>query len=595
MPSQTTTGPERVRTQLQKVLSSRGFARNGRLSGFLQFVVEQELSGRGDELKESIIGVEFFGRSPDYDVRQDSVVRNEAGKLRARLAEYYVAEGAEDALVIEMPKGGYKPFFRQIEKGTIPIPVSRPRRSPRSVGIWLAVALAGCGIVSVLLWERIHPRDAPISIAVLPLINLDRNPDHDYFADGLTGEIIRNLSIIEGLAVRSQTSSFAFKGKPQNMHDVGKELHAEYVLEGSVLLSGQMLRIDAQLVRVSDDFALWSGKYDREVTDVFAIQEEISRGIVNGLRLKLGGGRRRYETSVEAYDLYLRARAFEDQTALSGLAKSVPFFEQTIVKDPSFAPAYAGLAVADAGMSGFDRFGENERSEMLSKMRTAAERAINLDPLSAEAHDALGIMHAMDAQWAQSEKSFMRSLQLNPNSSVARDDLILYLLLPLGRIEEAIAQVRMSEKTDPLSPAVQKIFRLLLFSVGRPADAIAHCPQPCAEGLIFQGRAPEAIPILEEKFHDRLSASGSGMLGRAYALAGQRDKAEKMAVIQWRPIEQAGIFAALGDKNRAFEALERAVPLGPVRLGRDLTYAEFAAVRGDPRMKALRKKIGLPE
>ena len=237
MPPEKACSPESVRTQLEKVLSSAGFARNERLSGFLRFVVEQELSGRGDELKESVIGVEYFGRPPDYDVRQDSVVRNEAGKLRSRLAEYYVAEGAADGLIIELPKGGYKPAFRHIEKATAPVP--GPAASRRRVWIWLAVALAGCAIVlAVLWWQGIQHRNAPIPIAVLPLINLDRNPDHDYFADGLTGEIIRNLSIIDGLAVRSQTSSFAFKGKPQNVRDVGKQLDAEYILEGSVLLLG---------------------------------------------------------------------------------------------------------------------------------------------------------------------------------------------------------------------------------------------------------------------------------------------------------------------------------------------------------------------
>src|SRR5260370_15060750 len=122
MPPQETCSPELVRSQLEKVLSSAGFARNDRLSGFLRFVVEQELSGRGDELKESIIGVEVFGRRPDYDVRQDSVVRNEAGKLRARLAEYYVAEGAADALIIELPKGGDKPLVPQLEKATASVP-----------------------------------------------------------------------------------------------------------------------------------------------------------------------------------------------------------------------------------------------------------------------------------------------------------------------------------------------------------------------------------------------------------------------------------------------------------------------------------------
>ena len=203
---------------------------------------------------------------------------------------------------------------------------------------------------------------APIPIAVLPLINLDRNPDHDYFADGLTGEIIRNLSIIDGLAVRSQTSSFAFKGKPQNVHDVGKQLDAEYILEGSVLLSGQQLRINAQLVRVRDDFPLWAGKYDRELTDVFAIQDEISRGIVNGLRLKLGHGRRRYETSAEAYDLYLRARALQIQHGQRGFDESIGPLEEAIAKDPSFAPAYAGLASGLRGQVGSVQAGYPGRS-----------------------------------------------------------------------------------------------------------------------------------------------------------------------------------------------------------------------------------------
>src|SRR5205085_10370550 len=132
---------------------------------------------------------------------------------------------------------------------------------------------------------------AAMPISVLPLVNLSQDPGNDYFADGLTDEIIRNLSIIEGLAVRSQTSSFAFKGKPHNVREAGKQLAADYILEGSVLRAGQQLRINAQLIRVRDDFPLWSHRFDLELTDVFAIQDEISRGIVNQLRLKLGAGR----------------------------------------------------------------------------------------------------------------------------------------------------------------------------------------------------------------------------------------------------------------------------------------------------------------
>jgi TolB-like protein len=589
---------EPVRTQLQKVLSSRGFSRNDRLSGFLRFVVEQELSGRGDELKESIIGVEYFGRRPDYDVRQDSIVRNEAGKLRARLAEYYVDEGAADGLIIELPKGGYKPAFRHIEKASAPVP--GPAGSRRRVWTRLAVAVAGCAIVpAVLWWQGILHRSAPIPIAVLPLVNLDRNPDHEYFADGLTGEIIRNLSIIDGLAVRSQTSSFAFKGKPQNVHHVGKQLDAEYVLEGSVLLSGQQLRISAQLVRVRDDFPLWSGKYDRELTDIFAVQDEISRGIVNGLRLKLGQGRRRYETSAEAYDLYLRARALQIQHGQRGIDESIGLLEAAIAKDPSFAPAYAGLAATYAVRSG--EFKQDIPDEV-GKMRAAAEQAIRLDPLLAEAHDAWGILYARDARWADSEKSFRRAMELKPSNSDSQRDFALYFLWSVGRVEEALDQLRLAEKNDPLSPQLEFTLGWLLPSAGRYDEAIGYCNKLPADypgrnkclghALLGQGKTEEAIQIFI-KSDDR---SDRANLGYAYARSGRREEAEKLAIdLSPRPLQQALVFAGLGDKERTLEALDRMAVVGPVRMGSILSLPELALIRGDPRLKALRKKVGLPE
>lgn len=304
---------------------------------------------------------------------------------------------------------------------------------------------------------------------MLPLVNLSQDPSNDYFSDGLTGEIIRNISIIDGLAVRSQMSSFAFKGTPQNVRNAGKQLNVEYVLEGSVLGAGQQLRINAQLVRVRDDFPLWSGKYDREATDIFAIQDETSRGIVNSLRLKLGRGRRRYETSTEAYDLYLHGRAFEARPALSGMSEAIPLFEETIAKDSSFAPAYAGLAAAYAALSGFDRFDEAERSEQRSKMRAAAEKAMHLDPLLPEAHAALGLAYARDGQWEQSEKTFRHATELDPNSSSARKFrcLAASLLLPLNRTAEALAQVQLAAKSDPLSARVQLSLAQELFTNGR--------------------------------------------------------------------------------------------------------------------------------
>jgi TolB-like protein len=609
-----TCSSEAVRSQLEKILASEGFARNDRICSFLQFVVEQELSGGGDQLKESVIGVEVFGRRPDYDVRQDSIVRTEAGKLRARLAKYYAGEGAVGQVVIELPKGGYRPVFRNAEvmkeETAAPSWPNRPWSQLRlpwtGIRVWVVLAVGCLAIgLAALAWWRLRPNPEPITIAVLPLINISADPANDYFADGLTGEIIRNLSIIDGLAVRSQTSSFAFKGKPQNVRDAGKQLDAEYILEGSVLRSEQQLRINAQLVRARDDFSVWSGRYDRVLTDVFAIQDEISRGIVNSLRLNLTAGRRRYETSAEAYDLYLRARA------LGRPGRSIDLYEQAIAKDASFAPAFAGLAAAYVFRTGEDRIDWTgpDRAEEISRMHVVIDKAVQLDPLLAEAQDALGMVLARDAQWEKAEKSFRRALELDPNSSSTRVHFAENLLLPLGRIEEAVTQTRIAEKADPLSTTVRTMLAYALISAGRFDEASALCKKLCTGFQVsqerinlLQGRINETIPILKAQFDKRLRTDPESVrradadeLGYAYALARRRDEAEKMAALSARPIEQAAIFVALGDKDRAFEALDRAIPLGPVRIGRDLTWPEFAPLRGDPRLRTLRKKVGLPE
>jgi TolB-like protein len=579
---------EVVRKQLERVLASPGFARNERLSRFLRVVVELHLEGRDGDLKESVLGVDVFGRKPGFDPKQDSTVRSEAGRLRARLAEYYAGEGIGDPVIIELPKGGYTPAFRPISVGE--------ERSTRAMRFWVRGALAGCALAAVAAgWWWFQHKSTPVAIAVLPLTNLSLDPANDYFADGLTDEIIRNLSIIDGLAVRSQTSSFVFKGKPRNVREAGQQLQAEYILEGSVLRTGQQLRINTQLVRARDDFPLWSGRFDRELTDIVAIQDEISRGIVNSLRLKLGRGRRRYETSTEAYDLYLRARHLESQSGLAGFQGLGPdeeaLYKEAVAKDPSFAPAYAGLAAVYAFVSG----GANaDRADELGQMQQAAEKAIQLDPLLAEAHDALGTAYAHHGRWLESEKSFRRAIELDPNRSTSYVDFAMYLLLPLGRVEEAVHQLQIADKSDPLSPQVQSIFGYVLISAGRYNEADGHCQRAADRnecmGRVFygKGRLDEAIQLLS-------TVSNPRFFGYALGKAGHRKEAEKLAATVARnPFQQALIFAGLADKDRTFEALNRMTAQGAVRIGRTLTFPELSLVRGDPRVAALRKKVGLP-
>jgi serine/threonine-protein kinase len=583
---------------LERVLASPGFARNERLSRFLRFVVERHLEGKDAEIKESLLAIEVFGRPPDYDPKQDPIVRTEASRLRARLSEYYVGEGKDDPLVIELPKGGYVPAFRQGTGGHDSAPQNR--RSSRR-WLWAAAAVACIVVLLAAGWWRLRRQNEPIPIAVLPLVNLNQDPANDYFADGLTGEIIRNLSLIDGLAVRSETSSFAFKSKPQKARDAGRQLEADYLVEGSVLRSGQQLRINAQLIRASDDVPLWSGQYERELTDIFAIQDEISRGIVNSLRLKLGRGRRRYESSVEAYDLYLRARSLATGQGPKGEARSIPLYEQAITKDASFAPAYAGLAAAHLILSGNSNWNIPEE---VPRLRAAAEKAVQLDPFSAESYEALGAAEAREGQWNQAEKSFRRALEIQPGRPESHGYFATYYLLPLGRVEEAIQQLRIADKGD-----VFFTFFLAdaLADAGQDEEAAAACeklPSDSPNGRacilrerVRQGRADQVIQSYEG---DPAQSRVGTALGCAYARAGRRQEAEAVAGnTAANPGAMGGveILACLGDKERVFEALEQQVAVGPIRMGWTLLRVDRehrGLLGGDPRLTALRKKVGLP-
>jgi TolB-like protein len=445
------------------------------------------------------------------------------------------------------------------------------------------------------------PAESPV-IAVLPLKNLSTEPDSDIFADGLTGEIIRNLAVIRGLEVRSQTSSFAFRDRPRNLREVGDQLGAALVVEGSVLRSGNRLRINAQLVQVAGDVPLWADRFDREFKDIFAIQDEISRAIVNKLRLTLGRGQRRYDTNPEAYEQYLKARALLDRR--SEPWKAAALFEQVTAGDPGFAPAYAGLASANAviAMSPYRGtqgatipFGDTQRIVM-----AAAARAVELDPLLAEAHAAMGWVSARSFDWDNADRSFRRAIELDDTLSHVYVNYVESTLHPLERHADAERLLRAALGKDPLSLDVQRELARVLMYRGRYEDAIDGFERVRAadpefpihhfgRALMLAGRLPEAIALLE-------TAPGyAPWLGYAYVKAGRRAEAEKLATVHRRfPFRAANIHAALGDTDRAFEALDQMFSTEPQRLAQLLAAPEMGVLHGDPRLTALRKKLRLP-
>ncbi|HJU42890.1 MAG TPA: protein kinase [Vicinamibacterales bacterium] len=498
---------------------------------------------------------------------------------------------------------------------------------PRPGIVRLAYA-AGMAVASILVigmgwevtgrqapWSRtpsLSPIERPI-IAVLPLKNLSAQPETDYFVDGLTDEIIRNLAAIEGLDVRSRTSSFALKDKPRDLRDVGRQLGVNLVVEGSVMRSGSRLRIHAQLVQVAGDVALWAKRFDREITDVFAIQDEISRAIVNQLRLTLGAGPRRYDTNFEAYEAYLRGRYFWNQRTAEGLRKAIENFEAAVKLDPGYAPAFAGIAEAygPLGYSGYVPPGE-----ALTGMRAAVTRALKIDSDLAEAHAARGLLLAFH-EWrlADAETAFRRALVLSPSDATAHSWYAQYLVAT-GRRDEGLAESRRAIELDPLSLWINTGFGARLYWARRFDDAIAQCRKTLeldpaygaartwlALAHVQRGAHEEAVRELERDGSARArTPSALAELGYVYARAGRSNDAQKVireltersAREYVTPYALAVVHAGLGQNDRALEWLQRAGEERSPRLVFLSVEPMFDGLRGDPRFADLRRTFGLP-
>jgi len=455
------------------------------------------------------------------------------------------------------------------------------------------------------------------SIAVLPFVNSSADPENEYFSDGMTDELITALSKVEGLQVTSRTSAFALKNLREDVRTLGARLNVSTVLDGTVRKSGNRLRITVQLSSVEDGRTLWSERYDREMSDVFAIQDEIAGTIVQTLRSTLLGDLGdptpvRYTANVKAYSLYLKGRFSWNRRTQAGIKEGIRYFEQAIAEDPGYALAYSGLAdsyALDLDYRGAPVF------EGMERAKAEARKAIALDDSLAEAHTSLGwVTFIYDWDWPGADREFSSAVRLNPRYATARQ-WYSWFLAAMGRFEEALLQGRTAIELDPASVSIRRSLGWLQYYARRYDDALENLRRalalnPSSEethrllGLVYlqQGLYDEAAGSFKEALanaqQDALAFAG---LGHVAARRGRESEARAvLEELQQRartryvsPVAQAGLYVTLGDRDHAFEWLEKAYQERRGWLAYLKIEPMLDGLRGDPRFDRLLERMRL--
>jgi tetratricopeptide (TPR) repeat protein len=397
----------------------------------------------------------------------------------------------------------------------------------------------------------------------------------------------------------------------RDLADVGKRLGVNLVVQGDAQVSDSTLRVNAALVSVAGGATLWSHTVDGELRserDVVNVIEELTRRIVNELRLKLGPTQRRYDTDIATFQTYLKARALRDARGEQARA-SIALFEDVIRADPSFAPAKAALAAVYGFLASQHPGAEGSTippREAAELMEPLILSALEIDPMLAEAHGAMGYLHAMVLRWTDAETSFRRAIELEPNLTSVYGDFAVSTLLPWGRVDESVKLLEAALEVDPLSLDLRRVLAYVQLNAGLYEEArdnarsvlAVDATYPYAAGhlrwaLLFTGdpgERAEALNMLEE-----FSAGRLGVRGYIHAINGRRAEAEAIAAqFGHLPQRQAEIYGLLGDRDRALEALERLAAINPIRAATCLNLPEIG-LRGDPRVEAFRRKLRFPQ
>jgi pentatricopeptide repeat protein len=498
------------------------------------------------------------------------------------------------------------------------IPITIPARQTR---LWLALAAVVCICLTVAAWllfrHRTNPSVEPRihSLAVLPLRNLSNDPAQEYLADGITEAVIGRLANIHDLHVISHTSVLRFKNPQLSIPQIAKELGADAIVEGSVIKDGDRIRVTIQLIRGATDTHFWSETFDREMRDALALESELAQSIAEKVEVTVTGEEHERLSAArpvapEVYESYLKGRFVLGQGDRVRLEQSIPYFEDALNKDGTFAPAYLGLAEAYT-MLGTIAAGDPPQATR-PKVISFARKALAIDPGLVKAHVLLANVLQEEWRWTEAEAEYRRALELNPDSAEAHEWFALWLICQ-GRTDEAVASIHRARALDPVGVSGGSV-AWILFQARHYDEAIREATsalalQPDNVGyltglgfaLIANNQPADAIPGLEKAISLSGSPAATGILIRAYAHAGRlRDAMRLLAQLKQRRVAgyiPAGAFVnaylGLGDKEQAFYWLEQAYKEQSNILQFLKTHPYFDPIRSDPRFADLVRRVGL--